>query len=237
MASARNIPPRAGREVLPKSRRERPAKSALTRKVIIETAMKILDEEGLGHVTTRRIAAELDTGPASLYVYVRNTEELYAHILDALVGRMTPIARTGTWRDRLHALLAAYTRLLSEHPVVARMTVATHPSGPNYLGLVESILELLHEGGISDENAAWGVDVLLASVTATAVEHGADAPNADPEALTTLAAGIATVSADAYPRIVQLGNDMLSGTPPERFDWGLDVLINGIIGTPRATVT
>ena len=113
------------------------------------------------------------------------------------------------------------------------MTIATHPSGPNYLALVESILGLLQEGGVSDAGAAWGVDVLLSAVTADAVEHGAGAPNAHPDALSMLAADIATAPAETYPRIVQLGDDMLSGTPTERFNWGLDVLINGILSTPR----
>ena len=38
---------------------------------------------------------------------------------------------------------------------------------------------------------------------------------------------------ESYPRIVRLGDEMLSGTGTERFHWGLDVLINGILGTPR----
>ena len=44
--------------------------------------------EGLEHVTMRRLAAELDTGPASLYVYVRNTAELHAAMLEGLLGLM-----------------------------------------------------------------------------------------------------------------------------------------------------
>ena len=51
-----------------RSRRERPAKQALTRQGIIDAAFVIMGEEGLGRVTMRRIAQALDTGPASLYV-------------------------------------------------------------------------------------------------------------------------------------------------------------------------
>jgi len=43
-------------------------------------------EEGLERVTMRRLAAALDTGPSSLYVYVRNTAELHAAVLDELLG-------------------------------------------------------------------------------------------------------------------------------------------------------
>jgi AcrR family transcriptional regulator len=218
----------------PQSRRERPAKPALTREGILDVALQILDDEGLGKVTMRRIATALDTGPASLYVYVRNTEDLHAQILDALLGRVPPVITEGEWREQLHAVLTGYARVLFENPEIARMTVATHPSGPNYLALVERVLDLLHEGGVSDSTAAWAVDLLLATVTADAVEHGVGAPKAPgTESLAILSDQVAAAPAELYPRIVSLGDQMLAGSPAERFTWGLDVLINGILHTPR----
>ncbi|MFI0242443.1 FAD-dependent monooxygenase [Streptomyces sp. NPDC016845] len=72
----------------PRSRRERPAKPALSRDGIVAAAVHVLRTEGLGKVTMRRLAHELDTGPASLYVYVRNTDELHAAVLDALLAEV-----------------------------------------------------------------------------------------------------------------------------------------------------
>src|SRR5580704_13814187 len=70
----------------PRSRRDRPAKPPLTRDGIVAVAVAVMRDEGLERVTMRRLAAELDTGPASLYVYVRNTAELHAAVLDELLG-------------------------------------------------------------------------------------------------------------------------------------------------------
>jgi AcrR family transcriptional regulator len=220
----------------PRSRRERPSKPALTREGIIEVALRVLAEEGLGKVTMRRIATALDTGHASLYVYVRDTEDLHAQILDALLGRMPAVSNRGDWRARLHELLASYTQILHAHPEIARMTVAARPVGPNYFALVETILDLLSEGGVPDGAAAWGVELLLTTVTANAVEHGADDfAGENDEALAATAALIATAARN-YPHIVRLGDEMLSGAPDERFSWGLDVLINGILNTPRKSL-
>src|SRR4051794_25633292 len=80
----------------PRSRRERPAKPALSRPGIVDAALTILRDEGLAKVTMRRIAAALDTGPASLYVYVHNTEDLHAQILDALLADIATPAG-GDW--------------------------------------------------------------------------------------------------------------------------------------------
>src|SRR6201999_2785881 len=81
----------------PRSRRERPAKPALTRPGIVAAAVEIMRTEGLPKVTVRRLAQDLDTGPASLYVYFRNTAELHAAILDELLGTI-PAPVAGDWR-------------------------------------------------------------------------------------------------------------------------------------------
>ena len=220
----------------PQSRRERPAKSALTRQGIIAAALAILRDESLDKVTMRRIAEVLDTGPASLYVYVRNTADLHVQILDTLLGSITESLPTrGTWRDRLQQVLTHYMLVLFEYPEIARMTLTTHPSGPNYLTLVEHILALLQEGGMSDREAAWAVDLLLLYATANAAEHStrkssAQAANED----SALAAVIATVDASIYPHIARLDGELLSGSGPDRFKWGIDVFLAGVLSAPRA---
>ena len=216
------------------SRRERPAKPALTREGIVDTALTILETEGLGKVTMRRIAAALDTGPASLYVYVRNTADLHAQILDAMLGAVEAAAAEGTWRERLIGVLTNYTAVLFSHPEIARMTLTTHPSGPNYLALLDSLLGLLREGNVPDGSAAWGVDLLLSFATVTAVEHGGrPAASADHDDFAALAVELATVDAAAYSNVARIGEDLLAGAGDDRFRWGLDVLINGVLHTHR----
>ena len=51
-------------------------------------------KDGLSKVTMRRVAATLDTGAASLYVCVRNTEDLHAQILDVLLDSVPRPTRT-----------------------------------------------------------------------------------------------------------------------------------------------
>ncbi|MBA2679765.1 MAG: TetR/AcrR family transcriptional regulator [Ktedonobacteraceae bacterium] len=222
----------------PRSRRERPAKPALTRQGIIDVALAILRDEGLNKITMRRIAEALDTGPASLYVYVRDTADLHAQILDALLAAVTEsLPIEGTWRDRLKQVLTNYTLVLFEYPEIARMTLTTHPSGPNYLALVEQILALLKEGEMPDREAAWAVDLLLLYATSSAAEHSTrkSSSQAADEDL-TLAAVITTVDASMYPHIAQLGDELLSGKGLDRFQWGIDVLLAGALNAPRVII-
>ena len=220
-----------------RSRRERPAKPALTRQGIIDVSLAILREEGLNKVTMRRIAEALDTGPASLYVYVHNTADLHAQILDALLlGVTEPLSMEGTWRDHLKHTLTRYTLILFQYPEIARMTLITHPSGPNYLALIEHLLALLKEGGMSDREAAWTVDLLLLYATANAAEHStrkSSSQAAGEDAV--LAEVVSTIDTSMYPHIAELGDELLSGSGPDRFQWGIDVFLTGALSTPRAS--
>lgn len=222
----------------PVSRRERPAKPALTRDGIIATAVRVMRAEGLQRVTMRRLATELDTGPASLYVYVANTAELHAAILDELLGEVDlgPAATDGDWREGIEAVLASYGRLLYQHPSLAQSALVARPSGPNYLNLLEALLALLSQGGVPDDQAAWGVDVLLQVATASAAEHsGRDDSSDSAEEWSAVAAAVANAPASKVPHIAALGSELLSGTPRSREMWRTRMLLNGILHTPRAT--
>ncbi|MER5889648.1 TetR/AcrR family transcriptional regulator [Streptomyces sp. NPDC001941] len=220
----------------PRGRRERPAKPALTYEGIVATAVRLMEAEGLRRVTMRRLAQELDTGPASLYVYVANTAELHAAILEELLGAvdLSPVTGGGDWRDRLAEVLGSYTRVLFGHPSLAHSALVARPSGPNYLALVEAVLALLHQGGVPDAQAAWGVDVLLQVATATAAEQSARSEAADAEEEHhAMVAALREASPEAYPRIAALGADIASGTPRRRLAWTFRMVINGTAGTPR----
>ncbi|MER5947936.1 TetR/AcrR family transcriptional regulator [Streptomyces sp. NPDC001904] len=216
----------------PRSRRERPAKPALSRSGIVAAAVRVLRAEGLGKVTMRRLAAELDTGPASLYVYVRNTDELHAAVLDALLAEVDlgPARDTaGDWRARLTRLLVSYRDMLFRHPSLARSALTVHPSGEHYLDLVEAVLVLLREGGVPDARAAWGVDLLLQYATATAAEHAGDD---GPDTMDATFTAINEASAARHPEIVRLAGVLVAGAPG-RLDWGIAALIAGIEAAPE----
>jgi len=223
----------------PVSRRDRPAKPALTRDWIIETAVRVMRAEGLARVTMRRLATELDTGPASLYVYVANTAELHAAILEEMLGEvdLAPATTSDDWREQVDAVLGSYSRVLDENPGLARSALVARPSGPNYLNLLEALLTLLGKGGVPDAQAAWGVDILLLMATASVVEHSAreDEPGSGQE-WNSLVTAVKDASPAANPRVAALGTQLLSGPPSQRRAWAIRVLLDGTLHTPVPTL-
>ncbi|WP_037572177.1 TetR/AcrR family transcriptional regulator [Phaeacidiphilus oryzae] len=230
-------PARPARSPQPRSRRDRPAKPALSHQGIVEAAVRLMRAEGLQRVTMRRLAQELDTGPASLYVYVANTSELHAAILEELLGEVALAPEGGgDWRDRLVAVLDSYTGVLFAHPSLARAALVARPSGPHYLALVERILDLLHQGGVPDAQAAWGVDVLLQVATATAAEQSTrdDIPEAEAEHA-SLTAALHEIDPATHPRIAAAALDLTSGSPSQRLAWTFRAVIAGTAATELPT--
>ncbi|GAA2860461.1 TetR family transcriptional regulator [Actinoplanes cyaneus] len=214
----------------PVSRRDRPAKAPLSRASLVTAALHVMREEGLERLTMRRLAAELDTGPASLYVYVRNTAELHGAILDELVaGLETPDPTVGDWRERLIGTLTAYTRLLFSYPSLARSVLMLRPAGPHYLRLIDTIAGLLLDGGVPVRQAAWGVDILLQHATATAAEQGSRDESAEAEAeQEDLALAVVEASPGTYPNLVRVREEILAGSGEERMRWAFATIIDGL---------
>jgi AcrR family transcriptional regulator len=220
----------------PISRRARPAKAPLSRAVIVATGLRILDRDGLDALTMRRVAQELDTGPASLYVYVDNRDDLMAAMLDAALGRVAlpDVSGPGTWQERLAALAIATIEAMSRHDGLAPVALGGIPTGPNALRILDRMLGLLAEGGLDDTTAAWAVDLIHLHVTAAAAEQNAYNAKRTDEAdqLATVERHYAALPAGQYPMITRLREPLLSAGDRDR--WGLHVLLNGILNTPAA---
>jgi AcrR family transcriptional regulator len=210
----------------------------LTRAGIVATALAIMRAEGAERVTMRRLAKELDTGPASLYVYLRDTDEQHAAVLDSLLADVDFSAGAGDWRERLWSVLSSYRDVLYANPSLARVALVTRLSGRNYLSLVDTLVGLLLAGGMAARQAAWAVDYLLLNATASAVEHGTRRERPGGERDTdALVAALDSASGEDYPGIAAVGAELLSGTGLVRSRWAFDTFLNGVLATPVPPVS
>src|SRR3954454_22728810 len=108
---------------MPRSTRDRPAKPPLSVEAVIEAGLRVLRKEGIDAVSMRRVAAELDTGPASLYVYVKNRQDLLNKMFDAVAGEVDIGDEPDPehWRTQLERLLTNIRAALDRYPGIARV--------------------------------------------------------------------------------------------------------------------
>ena len=218
------------------SRRGGPMKQPLSRDAIVAEALRQITTNGLKGMSLRKVAAALDTGPATLYAYVQDLDELYALVLDRALAKVRVRGKAGTgWRERLVGVLESYARVLSASPGLAQLAFGTVAVGPNALRITDTLLSLLDEGGVNVATGAWAVDLLTLYVTASVAEHANGLDPAAPAG--AVARAVADASERDYPRVYAARPHLLSGTGGERFAWAIEVLLGGIRQKPRSTGT
>jgi AcrR family transcriptional regulator len=213
----------------------KPARQPLSQELIVDTALAVLGAEGIDAVTMRRVATGLDTGPASLYAHVSNKDELHELMADRVLGEIPlPEVDRGRWRGQLKELLLEMFQALVRYPGIARIVMAIMiPAGPNFLRLGESLLSLLRAGGLSERNAAFACDMVSLYVKAVAQESSDwagglfERPDMQRRAA-ELDAYLAALPADAYPHTTAMNKLFNADTARERFEFGLDILIDGL---------
>ena len=213
----------------PRSTRDRPAKAPLSEEAIVDAAVAILKAEGLEAVSMRRVAAALDTGAGSLYVYVEGRDGLLEAMFDRIIAAVkleTP--DPSRWRAQLHHLLERLRTELVTHPGMAAATMVDPPRTEVAMRLLENILGILLAGGLGAQDAAWAADILAAQVTYSAIE--AELRRTDPNALAAeITANFASLPADDFPLITAHAAQLVAGDVDERFRFAIDVVIDGVL--------
>lgn len=219
-----------------RSTRDRPAKAPLSEAAVVEAALAVARSEGLAAVTMRRVAAELDTGAASLYVYVRNRDELLIAMLDratSSIDLVEPDSRV--WREQIHNLLGGALTALTSYPGLAASLPVEPPTTPHTLAFVENLLGILIAGDITAQNAAWACDILNMIVTATASEidlrqaAGHSTESYRHVAIERMYSVFAGQSPERYPNVVAHATELVAGEGDDRFRFAVDTFLDGLV--------
>ena len=219
---------------MPRSTRDRPAKPPLSVEAVIEAGLRVLRAEGIDAVSMRRVAAELDTGPASLYVYVENRQDLLNKMFDAVVGEVDISAEPDPerWREQLEELLTDMRAAMDRYPGIARVPLANIPTGPNAVRAADHSLGIVRAGGVDERSAAWFIDVVslflnAASFERSIYEERGGIEEAQGEALDFFG----DIDAAEFPNMAALMPMLAAGTDDERFAFGIRLMINGLVNT------
>jgi AcrR family transcriptional regulator len=218
-----------------RSTRDRPAKAPLSREAVVDVALAILRTDGLEAVTMRRVAAALDTGPASLYVYVSGRDGLLQAMLDRVTASVQLEAPDPSrWRTQLHTLLQRVHEALVAYPGMAALTLADPPTTETVMLLAENLLGILLAGGIAPQDAAWGCDMLVLLVTAVASEDDARAAQGDraggfQEAAEAMYERFSGLPPDRFPLLTGHAAEMVTGDGEARFRFAVDVMLDGML--------
>ncbi|MFF2389580.1 TetR/AcrR family transcriptional regulator [Agromyces sp. NPDC058104] len=126
------------------SRTKAAPRRTVSRDDLIEAAIALVEREGLDALTMRRLAAELDRAPMSLYTHVRNRDDLVDAIVGRLIERLELREVPGEpWQETVRRTLRSYRDLAVQLPhsfeLLALAPYDTSPVAPHLVAVVASL--------------------------------------------------------------------------------------------------
>jgi TetR/AcrR family transcriptional regulator, tetracycline repressor protein len=134
-----------------------------------------------------------------------------------------------TWDVRLKAVFRAIRRAFLAHRDGARVFAGKYVPTDNVLPVVEAMMALMQEAGASPKLSSDAAFSLVYYVLGfTIEEQGLDPRTGGPLDLANRQAEFANLAAMKYPSIHAALHRMFDNDLSDRFEAGLDLLINGL---------
>ena len=198
----------------------RPSTPLLSRDRIRDTALRLIDADGLDALSMRRLAAELGVQAASLYSHYPTKD----HVLDAVANLLTRQVDAsgfadGDWRTGLRTWARSYRDALAAHPNAVPLVASGAGQRDDFLAMANAV-----HGGLV--RAGW--PPRYATMIAGSVKYlviGA--------ASTPFASGFADdvqVYLDRYHNLTQAHRLRADAEriDHDSFELGLDALVRGL---------
>lgn len=215
-------------------------RAPLSREIIVDAALRLLDREGAAPFSMRRLAEELGVGAGAVYWHVANKEQLLQLVFDRVIGQLPmPEPDPERWREQLKQAALEEREMLKRPPGIAQLMFGRIPLGPNSVRYIEWHLSLLRMGGLSERVTALAGDLVFLYIAAFAYEEylrtsdPADGETASHDFVDELREYFASLPPDRFPNVVSLAVPLTEGGPDERFEFGIEVLIDGLVEQSR----
>ena len=189
---------------------------------IAETALAILDAEGLEALTMRRLAGEIGVKPVTLYRYLPDKEAILAVVADRLWTRLLDIPEGGTWRERVRAGWLNLHELMQAHPYATPMIARAGTYSANAATATAGMLDVLRDAGFPPELASEVMHTLGATVVGFAFASLWQRETREGRRPAAPAGGM-----DPLPEDLQQYVRRVGPSRPDQFESALELLLDG----------
>jgi TetR/AcrR family transcriptional regulator, tetracycline repressor protein len=194
----------------------------LSRRRILEAAVRFVDREGLEALSMRKLGSELGVEAMSLYNHVPNKSALLDGMVEVLLGELEVPPEDEGWERRVREAYRAFRRLAHEHPNVFPLLVVRPPDTMDGIWLVEEFLKTLRGAGFDPGTSLYAFRALSSYVSGYAmaeIRGFAMEPAGD-------RVGAAKLSADDFPYMHEA--PLREVDHDAEFEFGLDLILSAL---------
>jgi len=208
-----------------------PDRPQLSRERVLRAAVAVADGGGLGGLTIRSLATQLDVKPMSVYHYVANKTEILDGIVDLVFAEIELPAPDGEWRAEIAKRAHSARAVLRRHPWAIALMESRTGAGPATLRHHDANIGTLRKAGFSVAMTAHAYALLDAYVYGFAVQE-ASLPFEDSDgAAEVVEQMMEQFSSAQYPHLTELATEHVLQPGyafGDEFDFGLELILDGL---------
>ena len=208
-------------------------RASLNRERVSLAAVKLADESGMGALSMRNLARELDVVPMALYKHVANKDELLNEMIDAIVREIDPLPDESDWKIALRARILSARQALLRHPWAPHVIESRNSASPVVLDYMDSLIGIFLRAGFSLDLTHHAMHALGSRMWGFIQEvFPTPTPPSDPALLAEMFAQFSI----RYPNIIQMASavnhsdksNITQGCDDQfEFEFALDLLLDG----------
>ena len=211
--------------------------SQVSRSGILQSALRIVDRDGLDALSMRRLSDEVRRDPTVIYRHVPNKAALLDGVAEIVLGQLRVDTADPDWMGQLRAVAHDFRRLALAHPNVVPLLVTrplATPLGRRPLGMLrplEDVLTLLTSAGFSGADALHIYRVLFGYLYGHILTELQEVIERPEETDDVLRLGLHRLAITEFPQVRGVASVLASYDGAAELDRALDLLLFGLMAT------
>ncbi len=206
-------------------------RQTLTAERVIDGAVALADEIGIGAFTIRKLADAIDVKPMTIYHHVPNKEAIIDGMVNQVFSEIDLPPTDLDWRSAILVRSRSMRQVLAKHPWASPLMESRTSAGEATLRHHDAVLGCFRSAGFSLEVTGHAYAVLDAFLYGFALQE-ATLPATGGEEMAAIAESMADqMPADTFPhlaeftvgRVLQPGYDF-----GNEFEFGLALILDGL---------
>jgi AcrR family transcriptional regulator len=216
----------------------------ISRSVILQTALGIVDRDGVDRLSMRRLSDAVGRDPTVLYRHLTNKAAVLDGIAEIVLAQLTVDTADPDWAAQLRIVAHDFRRLAITHPNVVPLLVTrplATPLGqrpPGMLRPLEDVLTLLTSAGFTGIDALHIYRLLFGFLHGHVLNELQEVVERPEETDDVLRLGLHRLPITEFPHLRALAPVLASYDGAAELDRGLDLLFTGLTnpaGSSRST--
>jgi AcrR family transcriptional regulator len=209
----------------------------LNRSMILQTALRIVDRDGVDGLSMRRLSEAVGRDPVMLYRHVPNKAAVLDGVAEIVLAQLSVDSTDPDWAGQLRTVAHNFRQLALTHPHVVPLLVTrplATPLGqrpPGMLRPLEDVLALLTSAGFTGEDALHIYRVLFGYLYGHILNELQEIIERPEETDDVLRLGLHRLAITEFPQLRELAPALASYDGAAELDRFLDLLLPGMTAT------